>query len=323
MQLTYDRVLVTGGAGFIGSHTVDALVDSDIKVWVLDNLSSGSYQNLRHLKGDLRLRLTKGDIRKRKTVERLIHKVDAVVHLAAMVNPAVSLRKPEFTNEVNVLGTLNVLCAARARGLERVVFASSSSVYGQSTRDRISENHVLNPITPYGASKLAAEKYCSAFHKSFGVNTVSLRYFNVYGERQRSNPYSGVVAIFLRQLRKDRRPTIYGDGNQARDFVHVSDVAKANLLALQTKNGIGESLNIGTGHPTTIRQLHDLLAKLVGKHRLSPTFAEQRHGDIRFSCARTGRAHAVLGFEPQLSLRSGLIRLMSSQGGREFTRRGY
>ena len=299
MRLKYDSVMITGGAGFIGSHTVDALVENGIEVWVLDNLSSGSFRNLKHMKRKSKFHFKKGDVRNYKTVESLTRKVDAILHLAAMVNPHVSMQKPEFAREVNVLGTLNVLRAGLASHVHRIVFASSSSVYGDSTYKPISENALLNPITPYGASKLAAEKYCSVYHKAFGLNTISLRYFNVYGKRQGANPYSGVVAIFAHRLRKNMPPIIYGDGKQTRDFIHVSDVVRANLLALQTNKGIGEALNVGTGQATTILQLYRLLATLMARRNLSPVFAEARTGDIRLSCANITKARALLGFEPK------------------------
>jgi len=307
----FDKVLVTGGAGFIGSHTVDALLSDGLEVWVLDNLLSGSLRNLRQWKENRKLHFKKGDIAEYKTVDKLLKKVDAVVHLAAIVSPNISIRKPEVTNEVNVTGTLNILRAAVKNDVPKVVFASSSSVYGNTKSKAISEDAPLNPLTPYGASKLAGEKYCRVYYSSYDLNTVSLRYLNVYGERQSSNPYSGVIAIFARRLLDGKPPIIYGDGNQTRDFIYVSDVARANLLALMTTKGIGESFNVGTGRATSIKQLCRILINMTGKN-VRPISQKARPGDIRHSCANIIKAREVLAFEPKIFLREGLRRMLKS-----------
>jgi nucleoside-diphosphate-sugar epimerase len=209
-------------------------------------------------------------------------------------------------NEVNVSGTLNVLAAALRDRVQRILFASSAAVYGNTGFGRVKEEAPQNPINSYGASKLAAEKYCQAFHGSFSLETVCLRYFNVYGQRQSSTPYSGVVAIFVDRLSRNLRPVIYGDGSQTRDFIHVSDVVNANLLALKTKKGAGESFNIGTGRPTNIIKLYRTLARLTGKPRLTPIFRPSRRGDIRHSCANTTKALSHLGFQAKIGLKEGL-----------------
>ena len=310
--MSYDKVLVTGGAGFIGSHTVDALLEEGSKVWVLDNLSTGTVRNLRRWKNDPKFHLRKNSVTRYGVVDSLVGKVDAVVHLAAIVSPFLSVRKPERVNEVNVSGTLNILRAAVKRKIERIVFASSSSVYGNQTALPISESNPLEPITPYGASKLSAEKYCGAFHESYGLSTISVRYFNVYGERQSANPYSGVIAIFANRLSRGQRPTIYGDGEQTRDFIHVSDVVKANLQALETERGIGEAFNIGTGRATSIKQLSALLADLMGKPSILPVRSEERRGDITHSYANIGKARNLLRFKPNVELKQGLNLLVHS-----------
>jgi len=197
-----------------------------------------------------------------------------------VVSPYLSVKKPEMVNEANVSGTMNVLRAAVKKNIKRVVFASSSSVYGNQNMLPISESNPLTPVTPYGASKLSAEKYCAAFHQTCNLSTISLRYFNVYGERQSPNPYSGVIAIFTDRLSKGQRPTIHGDGEQTRDFIHVSDVVKANIRALETKKGIGEAFNVGTGQATSVNRLHSALAELLGKSDVSPLYARARPGDI-------------------------------------------
>lgn len=310
--LGYDKVLVTGGAGFIGSHTVDALLEERTQVWVIDDLSAGTLRNLRIWKKTRRFHFTKNTVTRYDVVDSLVRKVDAVVHLAAIVSPYFSVRKPDMVNEVNVSGTLNVLRAAAKRRIKRIVFASSSSVYGNQAVLPISESNPLDPITPYGVSKLSAEKYCGAFHQTYGVSTVSLRYFNVYGERQSASPYSGVIAIFANQLSRGRRPTIYGDGEQTRDFIHISDVVRANVHALETDRGLGQAFNIGTGHPTSIKQLYRILAESLNKSEFSPVSAAPRRGDIRDSYANIDRTIGVLGFQPKVELKSGLKLLVQT-----------
>jgi len=307
--MKFRRVLVTGGAGFIGSHTVDLLMKRGAEVWVLDDMSSGSLPNLSHWRGNQRLHVKVGTVLNYKLLEQMSQKVDAILHLAALVSPTISVRNPEQTNAVNVTGTLNVLRAAKESDLQRVVFASSSSVYGRSKNGRITEDAQLNPISPYGVSKLAAEKYCKAYYEMFDLPTISLRYFNVYGERQSANPYSGVIAIFARNILQGRRPTIFGDGKQTRDFIHVSDVAKANVLALETERGLGEAFNIGTGLRTSILELATALARISGRPGIRPIFDKPRIGDIKHSCANPSKARRVLRFVPAVGLTSGLARL--------------
>jgi len=310
MGLSYDRALVTGGAGFIGSHTVGLLLQAGAEVWALDDLSTGSLANLRAWRKHRRFRFKLGTVTDYNTVRTIVRRVDAIIHLAAIVSPAISLRRPELTHDVNVAGTLNVVNAAIKEGVNRIVIASSSSVYGNASVTPTPENVPLTPITPYGVSKLAAEQYCLVFHKIRGLESVALRYFNVYGNRQRSNPYSGVVAIFMKQLLKGQRPVIYGDGHQTRDFIHVSDVARANVLALESNAAIGQPLNIGTGQATSISRLLLTIAEVIGRAGVSPLFAEPRPGDVKHSCADTTRAKRILGFESKVKLRQGLEMLV-------------
>lgn len=304
--MQFDRVAVTGGAGFIGSHTVDALLKEGTSVWVLDDLSTGFLRNLQGWRNEPKFHFRRGSTLQDKVVERLARNVDAIIHLAAVVSPYYSVKKPNVVNAVNVTGTMNVLNVALKAKTKRVVFASSSSVYGEQTHLPIAEDQPLHPITPYGASKLSGEKYCEAYSRTYGLSTISLRYFNVYGERQSTNPYSGVIAIFSNQLKKGHRPTIYGDGRQTRDFTHVSDVVKANLQALQAGEGVGGTFNIGTGRPTSINELASLLANLAGRPDISPTHSAVRAGDICHSYADVSRAKEALGFEAKVGLREGL-----------------
>ena len=314
--MSYDKVLVTGGAGFIGSHVVDALLNGGAKVWILDNLSTGTPRNLRAWRRNSKLNFRKGSVVQSNVVATLAKKVDAIVHLAAQVSPYVSVKKPEVVNAINVSGTLTVLNAALKAEVQRVVFASSSSVYGNQTLLPIAEDNPLHPVTPYGVSKLAGEKYCGAYFQTYGLNTVALRYFNVFGERQSANPYSGVIAIFAKQFTKGLRPTIYGDGTQTRDFIHVSDVVRANLQALESSKGIGDAFNVGTGRSTSINELASLVAELVGRPEVSTTHSANRTGDIRHSYANMTRAKEVLGFQPRVELKEGLKQLIDSTAPR-------
>ena len=311
MEISHDRILVTGGAGFIGSHTTDALLNAGVETWVLDKFSTGSLRNLSRWRNDKRLHIVRGEVANFRLLVKLAKKVDGITHLAAQVSPYVSMTNPELTNVVNVNGTLNVLRAGQQEDVQRIVYASSSSVYGQLQRTRMRENEPTTPITPYGVSKLAGEKYCQAFSRAFDLPTISLRYFNVFGIRQSSNPYSGVIAIFAKALTDGRSPIIYGDGRQTRDFTHVTDVVNANLLALQSHKGIGETFNIGTGRPTSINQLYSLIARISARHDIHPIHKTKRPGDITASCADISMARTRLKFKPAIKLENGLAELLN------------
>ena len=302
----FDRILVTGGAGFIGGHTVDALLKEEVKVWILDDLSSGSLRNIRHLRKNPQCQFKRGSITNYRVVEFLARKVDAIIHLAAVVSPFVSVKKPDLVNDVNVGGTLNILRSALKAGVKRVVCASSSSVYGNQTILPIAEANPLQPITPYGVSKLASEKYCGAFYQTFGLEPICFRYFNAYGSRQSANPYSGVISIFVNKLRRGLPPQIFGDGEQTRDFIHVSDVVEANLMGLQTARGIGKAFNVGTGQPTSINTLASILADLYERNGIVPDHLDPRKGDVKDSYADTTRMKETLGFQSKVELRHGL-----------------
>ena len=310
MKLTFDKVLVTGGAGFIGSHTVDALMESGARVWVLDDLRSGAFSNLNRWGEDLRFRFVRGTVLNSNVVSRLVGKVDGVVHLAAIVSTEISLRDPTLTDHVNVSGTLNVLNSGLKHRVQKIVYASSSSVYGDSKSAHVKETEPNNPLNPYGVSKLAAEKYCQAYYHSLGLKTTSLRYFNVYGERQSHTEYSGVVAIFANKLLRRSRPRIFGSGRQRRDFIHVSDVARANLMALQSDRSVGQAFNVGTGRATSVLALFHSLASITGATEIKPIYRKERPGDIRNSCADTSKSERVLHFQPETNFESGLEMLV-------------
>jgi len=308
-------VLITGGAGFIGSHLADALsVMEDVeRVVVVDDLSSGSMKNLLACRATGKLCFVRGDIRDEELMRKLVeeHDINYVFHEAAVVGVPASVDDPWRTNDVNVNGTLAVLRAAMDADVERLVMASSCVVYGEAERFPISEEEPPRPKSPYGASKLAAEAYWLTFHKTYGLKTVALRYFNVYGPRQRTGEYGGVIMTFISNVLNNRSPEIYGDGEQTRDFVHVRDVVKANILAAERENAIGEVFNIGSGIETSVNELCRLVLELTGREDLEPICKPPREGDIRRSWADISKARAVLGYEPEVSLRDGLIELIA------------
>jgi len=303
------KVLVTGGAGFIGSHLVDGLLARGHSVTVFDNLSSGTMDNLKTHTGKPAYRFIQGDIRDAEAVERALAGVDAVIHEAAMISVPLSVKNPEFARSVNVDGTLTLLKASLGHGVKRFVYVSSCAVYGEQAELPISENAPLQPLSPYASSKLAAEKNCLAFHEREGLETVCLRYFNVYGPRQTTGEYAGVMMKFLERLHTDQPPIIYGDGEQTRDFIFVGDVAEATLLALERKGVAGEVMNIGTGEATSINKLCEVFLRLVGKSELKPIYEVPRGGDIKHSLADITKAKKILSFKPKTSLEEGVKKL--------------
>jgi len=308
--LKLEKILVTGGAGFIGSHIVDRLLANGFEVSILDNLSSGNKENIQQHLSKKNLHFIKGDIRDAKTVKQAVSDIDAIIHEAAHISVTQSFEKPFLTNEVNVTGTLNLLKASSDANVKRFIYASSCAVYGETATLPIKETTPTRPISPYAASKLAAENYCKAFHKIYGLQTVSLRYFNVYGPRQTNSPYSGVITIFISRLLNSETPIIYGDGTQTRDFTHVQDVAQASILALHAKNAAGEEFNVATGKSTTINQLAGTLLNITGQTHLQPRHLEPRPGDIKHSYADISKAKKVLTYTPEINLKEGLNRLV-------------
>ena len=310
----YSRILVTGGAGFIGSHLVDRLIAEDLEVVVLDNLQGGKLGNIRQHIDKKNFRFVRDDIRNSDLVKDLVRDVDAVFHHAAIVSVPQSIEDPALVNDVNVNGTLNLLKASLDSNVKRFIYASSCAVYGDVENLPIKENSELKPLSPYGVSKLAAESYVKVFYKVFGLETVCLRCFNVYGPRQVYGPYSGVITQFIDRLEKDLPLVIFGDGEQTRDFVHVRDVVEANMLTLKDRGIIGEASNIATGAATTINQLAKILLEVTHKTRLRLIHTEPRRGDIRHSVADISRAKKELRYEPRISLKEGLKELAKSYG---------
>jgi UDP-glucose 4-epimerase len=301
---------VTGGAGFIGSHIVDKLVETDAEVTVLDSLDTGRMENIAQHKQNRNFHFVKGNIRNLRLVKQLVKGVDAVLNLAAIASVQRSIENPLLVNEVNVKGTLNLLKASLNSNVKRFIQASSAAVYGDAQTLSMCENFRPMPLSPYAVSKLAADNYVMVFNEVYGLETVCLRYFNVYGPRQANNPYSGAITIFVNDLLGNRRPKIFGDGEQTRDFVFVDDVASANLLALTQKSAVGEIFNIATGKAMTINKLVQTLQKIMGKRNLKPVYEAPRCGDIRYSCASIEKARTLLGYEPMFSLEKGLRELV-------------
>jgi nucleoside-diphosphate-sugar epimerase len=300
------RYLVTGGAGFIGSNTVDELVRRGHDVVVLDDLSTGKTTNLDQVRS--KIKIIQDSITNLEALSEACRGVDCVIHLAAQTSVPRSVKDPIETNLVNVDGTLNVLVAARDAKVKRVVFACSCAVYGITSVLPIKESARLAPISPYGLSKQVGEAYGRVFQELYGLEFVSLRYFNVFGPRQDpGSPYSGVLSIFNAALLAGTQPTIYGDGEQSRDFVYVGNVVEAILLAAEGKAAPGLAFNIGTGNRYTLNQTLALLEKITGRPARAK-YAAPREGDIRDSQADIGLAQKVLGYHPRFAFEGGLMR---------------
>ena len=303
------QLLVTGGAGFIGSHLIERLVRDGFAVRVLDNLSTGRLENLAPVLREVEL--LEGDIRDKDTVSRAVRGVDTVFHLAALGSVPRSVANPGETNWTNVEGTLNVLVAARDSGVRRLIYSSSSSVYGDTPSLPKHEELATLPVSPYGVSKLAAELYCRVFWQAYGMETIALRYFNVFGPRQDArSQYAAVIPQFLSRIQRHQSPIIYGDGMQSRDFTYVENVVAANLLATEATSGFGEAFNIAAGGQVTVVDLARRLVDLVGS-TVRITYTKSRPGDIRHSFAAIERAKYILGYRPVVGLDEGLQRTVA------------
>ena len=297
------KVLVTGGGGFIGSHIVEALVSSGHEVGVIDDFTTGDESNLRGVNG---VRVHEGDVADRAFVKSVMGGYEAVIHQAARVSVPRSLEDPLETSRRNVNGTLSLLVEARDAGVERFIYASSSSVYGDTEELPKKESMPPRPQSPYAVSKLVAENYCKVFATVYGLRTVSLRYFNVYGPRQKPGPYGGVIPAFLRSALKGEPPTIFGDGSQTRDFTFVKDAVQANLLCLEKPLQGGEVFNVGSHSRTSLRQLAKLICAAVGREDLQPVYREPRRGDISHSYADVSRISKAGGYTPAFTIESGM-----------------
>jgi nucleoside-diphosphate-sugar epimerase len=300
------KFLVTGGAGFIGSNIVEALVRRGDSVVVLDNFSTGKRENLESFRG--RIHLVEGSITDLAAVRRAMDGVDFVLHEAALASVQRSVDDPITSNEVNIGGTLNVLVAARDAGVKRLVYAASSSAYGDTEVLPKREDMPARPLSPYAVQKWVGEHYCKVFSTLFGLDTVALRYFNVFGPRQDpASDYAAVIPIFVTRLLSGRAPTIYGDGGQSRDFTYIDNVIEANLRACEGGPKNGEAVNVACGARFTLNDLFAQVRGLLGSD-LQPVYGPARPGDVRHSMADIAKARTLLGWEPQVDFVTGLRR---------------
>ena len=296
--------LVTGGAGFIGSHLVEALVGQGDQVRVLDNLSSGRMENLAAVEDQVEL--ISADVQDVSACRQALDGVEVVFHLAALASVPASIATPAITHDACLTGTLRMLDAARQADVSRFVFASSSSLYGNRSDELQTESDLPAPESPYAAAKLAGEQYCHAFHHSYGLETVCLRYFNVFGPRQDpASQYAAVIPAFITAILQGESPVVYGDGEQTRDFTYVSNVVQANLLAASTAGVAGGTFNIANGESTSLLELLDLLRELLDRP-FDPRHDPPRDGDVRHSRADISRARDLLGYQPTAGLGEGL-----------------
>ena len=313
--------LVSGGAGFIGSHLARALIAQGRQVRVFDNFSSGRRANL----ANLDVEIVAGDIRDGEQIQHVLKNVDVVFHQAAFISVPQSIEDPQGCFDVNIQGTLNLLEACRGTHVKKVVLASSCAVYGDSNHLPLSEDEPLSPLSPYAVSKQANEIFARLYTNLYGLPVVALRYFNVYGPRQApDSPYAAVIPIFIHHLLEGTKPVIYGDGSQRRDFVYVEDVVRANLLAMQVEEAAGKTINICTGHETSLLELVDELEHifsdpppelkplLAGQHPTPARHTPARVGDIQRSLGNPGLAAGLLGFQAQTDIHLGLCHTIAA-----------
>lgn len=304
-----NKVLITGGAGFIGSHTADLLMSQGIQVKVLDNLSSGFRHNLPESNG--LLEFIEGDIRDKKLVNECMKDVSHCLHLAAQVSVVASLEDPEFSAQQNIIGFLNILEAVKNHGVTRLVYASSAAVYGEPSQIPLPEDAAKTQLSPYGLEKQINEQYSELYHKLYQVSSLGQRFFNVFGPRQDpKSPYAGVIALFVDRISSSLPLTVFGDGEQTRDFIYVGDVARANVAAL--KSDAQRACNIATGVKTSLLDLISVLSEITG-NQPQVTHEKPREGDIQHSLAITERMNRQLGVTAQTTLKQGLELLIQSQ----------
>jgi UDP-glucose 4-epimerase len=306
------KVLVTGGAGFIGSHVVDRLVEEGYEIRVLDDLSTGKLGNIQSYLSSGKVEFVRGDIRDASLVNKILEGVNVVIHMAALVSVPLSVENPNLTFDINLLGTLNLLRSSIVKHIDRFVFISSCAVCGDPESLPVTEQARTNPISPYAESKLIGERYCLGFSERQLLHSVVLRFFNVYGPRQGMNEYSGVITRFIDRCKQKLPLTIYGDGSQTRDFVNVKDVAEAILASTKSNKAEGEIFNIGSGKPTTIKELAETVLELTGVGS-KISYEKPRAGDIKDSYADITKAKKFLSYDPKVSLREGLQMLLKEK----------
>lgn len=303
------KYMVTGGAGFIGSNIVEGLLESGEQVVVLDDLSTGTEENIHDFRNDIEF--VKGDIRDVSTVADALKGVSRVIHQAALASVPRSIKNPVLVNDVNIGGTVVMLEESRKAGVDIFVYAASSSAYGETDSLPKREDIPPQPLSPYAVSKLTGEYYCSVYARTYGLPTLSLRYFNVFGQRQDPHSqYAAVIPIFVSHLLRNERPTIYGDGEQSRDFTHVANVVRANLQAAECSRANGQVVNVACGESYTVNQLFNRLKELIGSD-VTPIYEEPRRGDVKHSLADISTARELLGFDVSVSFEEGLERTVA------------
>ncbi len=306
-ELVGKKVVVTGAAGFIGSHLCETLIEYGAEVIGVDNLSNGDINNLSKIIKNPKFKFCIGDVCDTSFMIEITRGAEIIFHEGAFISVTQSLLTPELCHNVNVTGTVNVLNAARINDVKSVVFASSAAVYGNTEVLPITESIYPAPISPYGVSKWAAESYVVMYHKAYGLKTTALRYFNVYGPRQRNNQYAGVISIFAkRMIEENKNPVIYGDGTQTRDFIYVLDVVKANILSAVHQDSGGKFYNVATGKSIDLNSLTKLMVKIVGNPNIKIEYAEARKGDILHSQADISKIIRDIGFVADYTIEQGL-----------------
>jgi len=301
-----EHILVTGGAGFIGSNLAESLVNQGYEVTVLDNLVAGSLENIKTFQDKENFKLVKGDVADRDLVDKVTQGVDAIFHLAARIHVDESRSKTLEYFETNVKGTVNILDMALKNNVKKVIFASSSEVYGTCIHSPMDENHPLMPRSPYAASKVAADRICFAYYNTFGQDVTIVRNFNVFGPRQRSTSSGGVVAIFTDRVMNGLPPKIFGDGTQSRDYMYVEDAVQAYNLVFSKNKLKGEAFNFGTGRDISLNEIAEKVIEFCGKTGLNPEHTVGRPGEVQKFCADYSKANKTLGFKPKYTFEEGL-----------------
>ncbi|MGD0780975.1 MAG: GDP-mannose 4,6-dehydratase [Dehalococcoidales bacterium] len=305
------RILITGGAGFIGSHLCDKFIKEGHIVICLDNFFNGDLSNVRHLLNYKTFKLINGDIRDFDMLEKIIQGVDAIFNLAAQIHVDRSIVEPKLTYDINVLGTQNILEAARMYDVEKIIHMSTSEVYGSAESVPMNENHPLNAPHPYGASKIAADRMCYAYNQTYKTNIVIVRPFNTFGPRQKDTGYGGVISIFVKRVMSGQPPIIYGDGQQTRDYTNVADLVEALGLILKYPKPIPTPINIGTGKEIKILDLANMIIGLFKQRgKIKPVFVEPRPGEVQRLIADNSRAKKLLGWTPKHTFEDGLASLI-------------
>jgi UDP-glucose 4-epimerase len=301
------KILISGGSGFIGSHLCEKYVKDGHIVFCLDNFLSGSLHNIKHLLDYRNFKLIKGDIRDKALLEKVIHDIEVIFHLAAQIHVDRSYVEPELTWDINVMGTQNVLEMARLYDVRRVIFASSSEVYGTAQYVPIDEAHPLDSPHPYGASKIAADRLCFSYQKTYGMDIAIMRPFNIFGARQRDVGYGAVISIFTKRVLNDIQPIVYGNGHQRREYTYIDDIVRAYDLVLRRIEPLTEPVNFGNGQDVSIKELAEMIIELCGKKEtLTPYFDKPRMAEVERLCADATKAKVLLGWQPEVSLVDGL-----------------